>query len=74
MGPDGIGHVLGAGPVYFILADHFPETAVPGQPLTYCDYKVWRVATGGTFDLKQRPTNGFYKVSVNQGKLTSDPY
>ena len=43
VGPDGIGHVLGAGPVYFILDDHFPETAVPGQPLTYCDYKVWKV-------------------------------
>lgn len=70
----GLAKVLGKGPVYFVLGDHPPEVCEPGLPLTYTNYKVWKVAAGGTFDLKRRPAAGHYLVSVERGKILSDPY
>ncbi|MDQ3908170.1 MAG: peptidase S51 [Acidobacteriota bacterium] len=70
----GIARVLGKGPAYFILADHRPEVCEPGVPLTYSDYKVWKVGRGGTFDLAHRPTAGYYTISVERGKLSPDAY
>ncbi|MGH9942365.1 MAG: cyanophycinase [Pyrinomonadaceae bacterium] len=70
----GLGRVLGKGPVYFVLGDHRPEVCAPGAPLTYSDYKIWKRASGETFDLKRRPKNGYYLVSVKEGKILSDPY
>ena len=70
----GLARVVGNGPAYFILADHKPEQCEPGKPLAFSNYKVWRIHSGQTFDLKNRPTKGFYTVSVTDGKLTSNPY
>jgi cyanophycinase len=71
---DGLATVMGDGPAYFILADHAPEVCQPGVPLTYSNYKIWKVPTGGTFDLKNRPTTGFYLRSVTNGVISADPY
>ena len=70
----GLALVLGKGPAYFVLGDHPPEVCEPGLPLTYSNYKVWKVATGATFDLRNRPKTGHYMVSVRDGKILSDPY
>jgi cyanophycinase len=71
---NGLATVIGDGPAYFILADHAPEVCQTGTPLTYSNYKIWKVLPGGTFDLKNRPTTGFYLRSVNNGVISSDPY
>jgi cyanophycinase len=71
---NGLATVMGAGPAYFVLADHPPETCVVGTPLTYSNFKIWKVATGGTFDLRSRPTTGFYTRSVTNGVLSANPY
>ncbi|HKR64138.1 MAG TPA: peptidase S51 [Thermoanaerobaculia bacterium] len=70
----GMAHVVGTGPAYFVLADHFPERAIPGQPLTYCGYKIWRVPAGTSYDLVHRPRTGFRVVDVNEGVILGDPY
>ncbi|HLL76371.1 MAG TPA: hypothetical protein VK421_14055 [Pyrinomonadaceae bacterium] len=70
----GLALVLGKGPAYFVLGDHRPEVCEPGLPLTYTGYKVWKVASGATFDLGNRPKAGHYTVSVRDGKILSDPY
>jgi len=66
--------VMGKGPAYFILADHTPEKCEPHQPLTYSNYKVWKRDAGDTFDLKNRPTSGYYTRSVTNGVLDQDIY
>jgi cyanophycinase len=71
---NGLALVVGKGPAYFVLGDHRPEVCEPGLPLTYSDYKVWKAASGATFDLRNRPRAGHYTVSVRDGKLLSDPY
>ncbi|HEY0005302.1 MAG TPA: hypothetical protein VGB17_10880 [Pyrinomonadaceae bacterium] len=71
---NGLATVMGNGPVYFVLGDHMPEVCAAGTPLTFSNFKIWRVQTGGTFDLKNRPTTGYYLVSVNNGQLSSNPY
>ena len=70
----GLARVMGDGPAYFVLADHFPESCEPGVPLTYSNFKIWKVAAGGTFNLASRPTTGYYLVSVTNGALSRDPY
>jgi cyanophycinase len=70
----GLARVVGNGPAYFILADHKPELCEPGKPLTYSNYKIWRITSGESFNLKKRPRTGFYAVSVENGKITSNPY
>jgi cyanophycinase len=71
---DGLGTVMGKGPAYFILADHRPEVCKPKQPLTYSNFKIWKVNTGGKFDLKHRPKSGYYLRSVSKGVLDKNPY
>lgn len=71
---NGIAKVLGAGPAYFVLADHQPEECEAKKPLTFSDYKIWKFSKGHIFDLKRRPKTGFYKVSVSKGVLSGDPY
>ena len=71
---NGLATVMGDGPAYFILADHFPEVCQSGVPLTYSNYKIWRVNSGGTFDLRNRPTTGYYLRSVNNGVIDQNPY
>jgi len=70
----GLATVMGAGPVYFILADHAPDVCAPKTPLTYSGYKIWKVASGGTFDFANRPATGFYEISVTNGVLSGNPY
>jgi cyanophycinase len=70
----GVATVVGTGPAYFVEGDHRPEQLAPGQPLTYCGYKIWRVPAGLSFDLAHRPTVGFYTVDVNDGVILQNPY
>jgi cyanophycinase-like exopeptidase len=71
---NGLATVIGVGPAYFILADHAPEVCRANTPLTYSNYKIWKVNSGGTFDLHNRPTLGYYLRSVTNGVLSADPY
>jgi cyanophycinase-like exopeptidase len=71
---NGVARVMGRGAAYFVLGDHPPEICQPGKPLTYYDYKIWRVPRGETFDLTNLPTKGFYYRSVKRGRFNSDPY
>lgn len=72
--PRGIATVAGEGPAYFVLADHIAERAEPGRPLTYCGYKIWRVASGLSFDLVTRPGWGYATIDVQDGVILSNPY
>jgi len=71
---NGIAKVMGKGPVYFILGDRTPEVCEKRTPLTYSDYKIWKVNSGDTFNLRNRPTTGYYLKSVKTGQIDSDPY
>ncbi|HEY9611451.1 MAG TPA: Type 1 glutamine amidotransferase-like domain-containing protein [Allocoleopsis sp.] len=71
---NGLARVMGKGPAYFVLGDHLPEVCEPQTPLTFSDYKIWRVRNGDTFDLKNKPQTGYYLRSVNNGKIDSAPY
>ena len=64
----------GNGQAYFVRADHPAEICSPGVPLTYSNFKIWKVSQGATFDLRNRPTTGFYTVSVNNGTIQGSPY
>jgi cyanophycinase-like exopeptidase len=56
---------------YVVLGDHQPEKAVAGQPLTFSNYKIWRLTAGQNFDFAHRPTCGYYLRSVSNG--VADP-
>lgn len=71
---NGIAQVMGNGPAYFVLADHSPELCQPNQPLTFSNFKIWKVLAGQTFDLNNRPWSGFYQISVQNGNLSGNPY
>jgi cyanophycinase-like exopeptidase len=71
---NGLATVIGAGPAYFVLGDHAPEVCLAGTPLTYSNFKIWKVAAGGTFDLRSRPSAGYYLRSVTNGVISSNPY
>jgi cyanophycinase len=70
----GRARVLGKGPVYFVLGDHAPEVCEPGIPLTYSNYKIWRVPGDGGFNLRNWSAPGYYFVSIRKGRFISDPY
>ncbi len=70
----GMAKVMGRGAAYFVLGDHPPEVCKPRTPLTFSDYKIWRVPRGDTFNLRNLPTRGYYLRSVNRGRFSSDPY
>jgi cyanophycinase-like exopeptidase len=59
---------------YVVLGDHQPEQAVSGKPLTYSNYKIWRMSPGATYDFKNRPTCGYYTRSVTNGVADSNLY
>ncbi|MEP6923578.1 MAG: Type 1 glutamine amidotransferase-like domain-containing protein [Pyrinomonadaceae bacterium] len=71
---NGLARVMGSGAAYFVLADHQPEICEPNMPLTYSNYKIWKVSPGETFDLQTRPTSGYYQISVNAEQLSANPY
>jgi cyanophycinase-like exopeptidase len=60
--------------VYFLRTPGPPEVCLPKTPLTYSNYKIWKVLPGGTFDLRNRPTLGYYLRSVTNGVISADPY
>jgi cyanophycinase-like exopeptidase len=66
--------VVGDGPAYFVLGDHQPEVCKAKTPLTFSNFKIWKVPSGGTFDLRNRPTTGYYLRSVTNGVIDADPY
>jgi cyanophycinase len=70
----GIATVVGEGPAYFVLGDHLPEHASPGQPLTFCGFRIWRAPSGLAFDLVHRPRTGFVSVDVRDGVIVQNPY
>lgn len=70
----GLATVLGSGNAYFVLADHAPEVCETNKSLTYSNYKIWKVAPNQTFNLRVRPTTGFYQISVFNGQLSANPY
>jgi cyanophycinase-like exopeptidase len=71
---NGLATVIGDGPAYFVLGDHAPEACLSGSPLTFSNFKIWKVASGGTFDLRNRPASGYYLRSVNNGVISANPY
>ncbi|HVS00883.1 MAG TPA: peptidase S51 [Thermoanaerobaculia bacterium] len=71
---NGLATVIGDGPAYFVLGDHAPETCRSGTPLTYSNFKIWKVPSGGTFNLASRPTTGYYLRSVTNGVISANPY
>lgn len=71
---NGMAHAMGKGPVYIVLGDHLPERCEPERSLTFSNFKIWKVDNGQMFDLKNRPTRGYYLRTVNQGQLSADPY
>jgi cyanophycinase len=71
---DGRATVMGDGPAYLILADHVPEVCRPRTPLTYLNFKVWKLPAQSTFDLRNRPSTGYTLRSVVDGLLTGEGY
>ncbi|MEH0845181.1 hypothetical protein V6U81_22595 [Micromonospora sp. CPCC 205711] len=59
---------------YIVLGDHQPEVAVSGQPLTYSNFKIWKLTSGQTYHFANRPTCGYYLKSVNAGVPSSSLY
>jgi cyanophycinase len=63
------------GSAYLILGDHQPEVCEPKTPISFSNYRIWRIRSGEEFALKNLPTTGYYQVSVKQGRLSSsNPY
>ncbi|WP_089155909.1 hypothetical protein [Micromonospora sp. NBS 11-29] len=65
---DRAGRATLSGPsAYVVLGDHQPEVAASGQPLTYTNVKIWKLADGQSYDFANRPTCGYYLRSVRAG-------
>ncbi len=71
---NGLVKVMGRGDAYFVLGNHLPEVCEPRKPLTFSNYKIWKVRSGDTFNLRNRPTSGYYLRSVKRGRIDSNPY
>lgn len=71
---DGLGTVYGD-TAYMVLADR-PDDGChsDSEPVSYAGYKVWRLDAGQRFDFAQRPRSGYYRVDVDQGAFSNDPY
>jgi len=66
--------VIGSGRgAYFMKPTHAPETCAAGLPLTLRDVRIYRVPSGGSFDLKSWTGNGGveYSLSVVNGRIES---
>ena len=71
---DGKAAVVGAGKgAYFLRPTQAPEVCQKGVPLTFRDISVYRVKTGGHFDLTSWSGDGgtAYSLSVVAGKIES---
>jgi cyanophycinase len=71
---NGTAKVIGKGSAYFVLADHSPKVCEKGKPLSYTDFKIWKVNNGETFSLRNYPQQGYYLRSVDRGRIDSNPY
>jgi cyanophycinase-like exopeptidase len=72
--PDGKATVVGSGKgIYFLRPTQKPRTCRKGQPLTFQKISVYRVPTGGHFDLGSWKGNGgtAYSLTVEHGKIES---
>lgn len=72
--PRGLATVYGRNKVYLVEAHHAPDSALPNQPLTYANFRLWRFTPGQRFDLTRRDLPGMYTVSVRDGRLSTNPY
>lgn len=71
---NGLGTVYGDR-AYMVLADRPSESCHQGaDPVSYAGYKVWRLDAGQQFDFARRPQTGYYRVDVDQGALSANPY
>jgi len=71
---DGKATVVGAGKgAYFLRPTHGPEICEKGMPLTFQNVSVYRVGSGGHFDLTSWTGSGgtAYSLSTERGKITS---
>ncbi|MEV4412795.1 pre-peptidase C-terminal domain-containing protein [Catellatospora sp. NPDC049609] len=72
---DAAGKATLTGPsAYVVLGDHQPERAVSGQPLSFSNFKIWKLAGGQTYDFANRPSCGYYLRSVTNGVAESNLY
>ena len=72
---NGLATVVGDNFVYFVLGDHLPKKCEPQKPLTFRNFKIWKKKSDETFDLSNRALNNdYYKVSVKNGVILTDPY
>ncbi|MFF5175953.1 hypothetical protein ACFY3U_25465 [Micromonospora sp. NPDC000089] len=69
----GLGTLSGPS-AYVVLGDHQPEVAASGQPLTYSNFKIWKLASGQTYNFANRPTCGYYLKSVTAGVPSASLY
>ena len=71
---DGKARVVGTGKgAYFLRPTQAPEVCERGAPLTFRNVSVYRVKTGGHFDLTSWTGDGgtAYSLSVERGKIAS---
>lgn len=59
---------------HVVLADHRPERAVAGEPLSCEGFKIWRLRDGSSFDFADRPGCGYYLRGVTDGVPDEDLY
>jgi cyanophycinase len=73
--PDGQAKAIGTGPAYFLQAKHAPQVCRRSIPLTFNGLSVHRVASGGTFNVKDwnGPDGDAYQISSVHGKLETRP-
>jgi len=71
--PDGRATIAGDGPVFFLRATAPPEICKPGAPLTFAGISVYRVKSGGSFDLTTWTgrEGAAYQLSVEAGVIRS---
>jgi cyanophycinase len=71
--PRGSATVTGTGSVYFMQAPGAPQVCEPKTPLTYQNIGVYRIESGGSFDLERWTGHGgtSYTVSAVAGVLSS---
>jgi cyanophycinase len=71
---DGTGAVVGSGKgAYFLRPTRAPDVCKTGQPLTFRKISVYKVPTGGRFDLASWTGDGGtnYSLSVEKGRIES---
>ncbi|MDQ3280610.1 MAG: cyanophycinase [Acidobacteriota bacterium] len=66
--------VYGKGPVHLVAAERKPDVLSAKTPLTYRNLRIWRFASGETFDLRRAPADRAKVIDVVDGQLSADPY